>query len=124
MVHIHTPYSLTSVASWSTAFSNTAFPGPSGRYLVAPFWDNINIAGSDRGAISYETFESGYFLEQVNIFLQKGRSTSFEGTWMLVAYYNAVFPYSGTGEVHVNPLHVYMLNRVFFFLFRTLSKPS
>jgi len=91
---------------------------------VAPFWDNINIAGSDRGAISYETFESGYFLEQVNAFLQRKRPTSFEGTWMLVTYYNEVFPHSGTGEVCVNLLHVYMLHGVLLFLFRTPFKPS
>jgi len=90
---------------------------------VAPFWDDVDISGGDQGEISYETFESGTFLEQVNAFLQKKRSTYFEGTWMLVAYYNAVFPYSGTGEVCVNLLHVYMLYRMFL-LFRTLSKPS
>ena len=93
---------------------------------MAPFWDDINISGGDRGAISYETFESGYFLEQVNAFLQRIRPTSFEGTWMLVAYYNEVFPISSTGEVRicVNLLQVYVLHRVFFFSFRTPSKPS
>ena len=73
---------------------------------MAPFWDDIHIGIS--GGISYETFESGYFLDHVNAFLQRKRGTSFEGTWMLVAYYNEVHPYSGTGEVYVNLLHVYM----------------
>ena len=91
---------------------------------MAPFWDDINISGGDRGAISYETFESGYFLEQVNAFLQRIRPTSFEGTWMLVAYYNEVSPFSSTEEVWVNLLQVYVLHRVFFFPFRTPSKPS
>ena len=90
---------------------------------MAPFWDDINISGGDRGAISYETFESGYFLEQVNAFLRI-RPTSFEGTWMLVAYYNEVSPLSSTEEVWVNLLQVYVLHRVFFFPFRTPSKPS
>ena len=90
---------------------------------MAPFWDDINISGGDRGAISYETFESGYFLEQVNAFLRI-RPTSFEGTWMLVAYYNEVSPFSSTEEVWVNLLQVYVLHRVFFFPFRTPSKPS
>ena len=90
---------------------------------MAPFWDDINIAGSGRGTISYETFESGYFLEQVNAFLQRIRPTSFEGTWMLVAYYNEVFPFSGTGEVYVNLLDVYMLHKVFFLSSEHLSSP-
>ena len=91
---------------------------------MAPFMSNIDTRGGDRGTISYETFQSGYFLEQVNAFIQRKIPTSFEGTWMLVAYYNEVFPLSGTGEVCVNPLHVYVLHRVHVFLLRTPSKPS
>ena len=90
---------------------------------MAPFWDDINIAGVDRGTISYETFESGYFLEQVNAFLQRIRPTSFEGTWMLAAKYNEVHPYSGTGDVSVNLVHAYMLHKVFFFPSEYLSSP-
>ena len=66
---------------------------------MAPFWAAIDGAGVDQGAISYETFESGYFLKQVNALIQTKRPTSFEGTWMLVAHYDEVVPYFGTGEV-------------------------
>ena len=91
---------------------------------MAPFWAAIDGARIDQGTISYEIFESGYFLEQINAFIQRKRPTSFEGTWMLVAYYNEVVPYFGTGEVYVNLMHVYVLHRKFFFLFRPPSKPS
>ena len=64
---------------------------------MAPFWDDINL--SDGGVISYETFESSYYLEQVNAFIQRERSVSFTGTWMMNIYYQQVEPYSGSGEV-------------------------
>ena len=70
-------------------FTNSMF----GEYLVAPFWDDINI--SDGGTISYETFESGYYLEQVNAYIQRQRQNAFQGTWM---YYKEVAPYSESGE--------------------------
>ena len=67
-----------------------------GNYLVAPFWDDINI--NDGGTISYETFESGYYLEQVNAYIQRQRQNAFRGTWMMNVYYNEVAPYSsGSG---------------------------
>ena len=89
---------------------------------MAPFWTSLYDYYYG-GAISYEIFESGYFLEEVNAFLQSKRPTSFEGTWMLVAYYDEVVSTYGTRGVCINLLHVYMLHRVFF-LFRTPSKPS
>ena len=67
-----------------------------GKYLVAPFWDDINI--SDGGTISYETFESGYYLEQVNAYIQRQRQNAFQGTWMMNVYYKEVAPYSESGE--------------------------
>ena len=82
-------------------FINIVFAGLLTRYVVAPFWDDINI--NKGGIISYETFDSGYFLQQVNDFIERTRPTSFEGTWMIVAYYNKVQPFSGSGEVkHTN----------------------
>ena len=72
-------------------FTNSLF----GEYLVAPFWDDINI--SDGGTISYETFESGYYLEQVNAYIQRQRQNAFQGTWMMNVYYKEVAPYSGSG---------------------------
>jgi hypothetical protein len=78
------------------AYSNTAFPGTSGQYIVAAFWDDIDIRNG--GSITYEIFESGYFLDVVNEYLKRIRPTSFEGTWMLVASFDKVEPYSGSGE--------------------------
>ena len=66
-----------------------------GNYLVAPFWDDINI--DDGGTISYETFESGYYLEQVNAYIQRQRQNTFQGTWMMNVYYKEVAPYSESG---------------------------
>ena len=86
-------------------YTNSKFPGSSGYYLLAPFWDDIDIA--DGGTISYETFQSGYFLEQVNAYIQRQRPTAFNGTWMMSVYYKEVQPYSGTGEVCVY-VRVYM----------------
>lgn len=78
---------------------NEAFPGPSGRFLIAPYWDDIDITNG--GAISYELFESGYFLDEVNAFLFRKVPSDFEGTWMIVADYDKVAPFSGSGEVNV-----------------------
>ena len=65
---------------------------------MAPFWDDINL--NDGGGISYEAFESGYYLEQVNAFIRREMSTSFTGTWMMNVYYQQVAPYVGDGEVY------------------------
>ena len=74
-----------------------------GRYLVAPFWDDIDIGRS--GTISYETFESGYYLEQVNAYIQRQRQNTFQGTWMINVYYKEVGHYSSVlGEVNDNTL--------------------
>ena len=62
---------------------------------MAPFWDDINI--DDGGTISYETFESGYYLEQVNAYIQRQRQNTFQGTWMINVYYKEVAPYSQSG---------------------------
>ena len=67
-----------------------------GKYLVAPFWDDINT--DNGGTISYETFESGYYLEQVNAYIQRQRQNAFQGTWMINVYYKEVAPYSDSGE--------------------------
>ena len=80
-----------------TAYANTAFPGSSGQYIIAGFWDDIDIRNG--GSIKYEIFESGYLLDEVNEYLQRIRPTSFEGTWMLLANYDKVGAYSGSGEV-------------------------
>ena len=66
-------------------------------YIIAAFWDDIDIGNG--GSIKYEIFESGYLLDEVNEYLQRIRPTSFEGTWMLLASYDKVGAYSGSGEV-------------------------
>ena len=71
---------------------------------MAPFWDDIDIDRS--GTISYETFESGYYLEQVNAYIQRQRQNTFQGTWMMNVYYKEVASYSSAvlGEVNDNIL--------------------
>ena len=67
---------------------------------MAPFWDDIDIGRS--GTISYGTFESGYYLEQVNAYIQRQRQNTFQGTWMMNVHYKEVAPYSGSGKVNDN----------------------
>ena len=71
---------------------------------MAPFWGDTDIDRS--GTISYETFKSGYYLEQVNAYIQRQRQNTFQGTWMMNVYYKEVAPYysSVSGEVNDNTL--------------------
>ena len=71
---------------------------------MAPFWDSINLGRS--GTVSYETFESGYYLEQVNAYIQRQRQNTFQGTWMMNVYYKEVGSVisSAPGEVNDNIL--------------------
>lgn len=88
---------LISFGTGYNSFSNQAFPGNAAiqsRFLVAPFWDDVDIRFGT-GDISYEIHESGYFLDQVNAFIQQTRPTEFQGTWMMVVFYDAVHPYFG-----------------------------
>ena len=88
---------LISFGTGYNSFINQPFPGSatiSNRYLVAPYWDDVDIR-FDTGDISYEIHESGFVLDQVNAFIRKKRPTDFEGTWMMVAFYDAVHPYFG-----------------------------
>ena len=71
---------------------------------MAPFWDSIKLGRS--GTVSYETFESGYYLEQVNAYIQRQRQNTFQGTWMMNVYYKevaSVFSHV-SGEVNDNTL--------------------
>ena len=81
-------------------FQNREFPF-SARYLVAPFWDDMDTRGGN-GRISYEIHQSGYFLDQVSTYLNRKRPSEFQGTWMAVAYYDAVHPYLGTSNPEVS----------------------
>lgn len=100
--------------------SNSAFPGPTGIYLIAPYWDDINI--NNGGTISYEAFESGYLLEQVNDFLQRRGLTDFEGTWMMVVYYDSVHPFTGTGEVHGTYTNLFLSTNIHVHICITFSE--
>lgn len=83
------------------SFTNEAFPGSvSSRYLVAPFWDDVDIRGGN-GVISYETYDSGYYLDHVSAFIRRQRPSTFQGTWMAVVYWDAVHPYLGASSTEV-----------------------
>ena len=69
-------------------------------YLVAPFWDDVDTREGN-GEISYEIYESGYFLDHVSAFVRKQRPSTFQGTWMVVVYWDAVHPYLGTTSPEV-----------------------
>ena len=74
----------------------------SDRYLVAPFWDDVDIMGGN-GVISYEIHNSsGYYLDHVSGFIRAITPSPFEGTWMLVAYWDAVHPYVGSDNPEVS----------------------
>ena len=93
------------ILSFNSSFNsyfNSPFPlSFTEAYLVAPFWDDVDIRGGN-GRIMYEIHEDGYFLEQVNRFLQRKRPSSFEGTWMLVAHWDEVHPYFGATATTVS----------------------
>ena len=95
---------LLSCGSSYNSFSNQQFPGSSSisfRYLVAPFWDDVDIRGGS-GDIFYQAFDSGIFLDQVNSYIRTVRPTDFQGSWMFVAYWVAVHPYFGLANTAVS----------------------
>ena len=100
--------------SFDTAYNswfNQPFPGSffiASRYLVAPFWDDVDIRGGN-GQISYEIHESGYFLDHISAFVRAQRPSEFQGTWMMVVFWDAVHPYFGAS----NP-EVYLLSFILF----------
>ena len=61
---------------------------------MAPFWGHIDTRRG--GTLSHETFESGYYLEQVNAYIQRRRQNTFQGTWMMNVYYKEVAPFYAT----------------------------
>lgn len=96
---------LLSFGSPYTSWTNQIFPGSnaiSSLYLVAPFWDDIDISRDQIGQISYEIHQSGYYLDQVNDFLQRKRPSTFSGTWMFVAYWDSVRPFPGSSSSSVS----------------------
>ena len=91
---------LLSFGTGYNSFVTQQFPGNAviqSLYLVAPFWDDVDIRFGN-GDISYEIHETGsFFLDQVNAFIQERRPTEFEGTWMMVVFYDAVHEFSFFG---------------------------
>ena len=97
--------------SFGTAYSSffiQKFPGsvPS-RYLVAPFWDDADTTGGN-GMVSYEIHNSGYFLDHVSAFMRYQRPSNFQGTWMVVVYWDAIHPYVGADNVEVGVEHLHL----------------
>ena len=96
---------LLSFGSGYNSWSNQDFPGNSAissRYLVAPFWDDVDIRG-DNGEISYQVFQSGDDMEIVSSFIRSQTSfTTFEGTWMMVVFWDSVHPYFGAANIEVS----------------------
>ena len=92
---------LISFGSSYNSFANQPFPGSvSSNYLVAPFWDDVDIRGGN-GIISYEIYDSGYFLDHVSAFVRQQRPSTFQGTWMAVVYWDEVHPYFGATSTEV-----------------------
>ena len=99
--------------SWYSEEFPGHFIGP--LYLVAPFWNDINIRGGN-GKISYEIHQSGYFLQEVNTYLNRKRPSRFQGTWMAVVYYDAVHSYFNTDlEVRILPKENLCIDQNFLF---------
>ena len=72
---------------WPYNLSTNSWFSVRGRdYLIAPFWDLVY-----GGRLLYEIYMwVVIFWEKVNTFLQIKRPSNFNGTWILVAYWNAV----------------------------------
>ena len=92
------------------SFSNQQFSPSDTRYLVAPFWDDVDIRGGN-GDIYYQTYnndsdDSKFFLDQVNGYLQTVRPTGFEATWMMVAFWDGVHPYFGAFNPEVSTIQL------------------
>ena len=83
------------------SFFNSPFPGfVSFRYLVAPYWDDVDTRGGN-GQIYYEVHESGHYLNQVSSFINAVRPSGFQGTWMVIVTYEEVHPYFGASNPEV-----------------------
>ena len=75
------------------------FPvGASGAYIVAPYWDDVDIRVA--GNISYEVHSrignnpgSNQLLDEVSGFVEASTDQSFQGSWMLVAEWKEVHPW-------------------------------
>ena len=75
-----------------TTFSNGTYASNSGqsyRYVVAPFWADIDTTYG--GHVLYQTYTTGsYELRQVSCFVSNMMRVAFSGSWMLVAEWEDV----------------------------------
>ena len=72
------------------------FPVGDDVFLVAPFWSDVDIRMV--GDISFEVhsvddLDSWVHLREVNSFVSNYTGNQFDGTWMLVAFWDSVHPY-------------------------------
>ena len=83
----------------------------------------MDIRGGN-GEVSYETYQSGYYLDQVNEFLRRKIPSGFQGTWMIVVFWDAVHPYFGasSSEVRKLVLRTLFLRVVTLFYFFYIGK--
>ena len=65
-------------------------------YIVAPFWADHDPRPA--GQVSYEVHQEDADLSTVNRFLKQHTGTEFEGSWMLVAYWDNVPEYRSSAE--------------------------
>ena len=79
-------------------------------YAVAPFWSDIGI--SIRGQVSWEILTPGVssfgdrYFSMVSQFIQNTQGVAFEGSWMMLANYDEVPPFSLLSDlVFVSSVH-------------------
>ncbi len=78
----------------------TVYPFIHEKYLLAPFWADVDISYNGVGSIKYEvhTTASNFsgsidLIGRVSNFISNKTETKFEGSWMLVALWDEVPPY-------------------------------
>lgn len=100
-------------------YSHTPSPLPTNRngiqnvFLVAPFWDDIDIRRA--GNIFYEVHaafsgnaDSLNLLSQVDTYIQRSTGRTFFGSWMVIAQWDMVHPWPH-GEVNPDPFLLFFL---------------
>ena len=79
-----------------TSWIPESFPHSFRYYLVAPFWDDVDITGGV-GNISYQVYSTGSpLLDTVNTIISAEENINFRGHWMLVAEWDSVPAYGGS----------------------------
>ena len=80
-------------------FSPVLFPNSTSyQYMVAPFWADHDPRPS--GKISYKTYSNNSgILSTVNRFIRQQTSTSFAGTWMLLAKWKDIVEYGAEDDM-------------------------